>query len=382
MPLQQTGCHNNMLSPPSLAAGIATPERDPLAKLWALDPDVRALVCVALSFGILIFGVNGWLPCLVYVLAVAPGAVFMRSALWRYPGAVSNAALARSALAGVIGSLLILLYEQLVQMVVFFIFIAHGLQSGIGVASVVFLAIGEAFLMAALCEEWVKVRLTRRALHFEGVTSPTAVMLHAAAASAAFACLENVFYLNFRAVDETGGTPRLVTIMIRCFLCVPIHIMWGVTSGAGLAMHHFGGSERGVLTWTALFHLMWPSTFIHGFWDVFIFLNDYLGDMTVQVLVAMLVLPPITGFVCRRRIMRLRQMEETMDLSGDAESGFLHASDGGERLGGSVPPQVAEETQFAAPAGSFSPRATVAHEDLSTLQPPRPPPLEPANPFL
>ena len=191
-----------MNSPSRLVAGIAAPERDPLSKLWSLDPDVRALVCVTLSFGILIFGVNGWLPCLVYVLAVAPGAVVIRSALRRYPGTVSNSALARSALAGVLGSLLILLYEELVQMAVFFVFIAHGLQSGVSVASVVFLAIGEAFLTAALCEEWVKVRLTRRALHFEGVTTPTAVMLHAAAASAAFACLENVFYLNFRAVDE------------------------------------------------------------------------------------------------------------------------------------------------------------------------------------
>ena len=267
-------------------AGLAAPERDPLARLWALDPDVRALACVALSFGVLIFGVNGWLPCLVYVLAVTPGTVIMRSALRRYPGAASNSALARSALAGVLGTLLILLYEQLVQLAVWTAFIVHVVQNGGSVAGVVFLSIGEAFLMAALCEEWMKVRLTRRALHFDGVTSPTAVMLHAAAASAAFACLENVFYLNFYAIDE-AGIPHIVTILIRCLVGVPLHVMWGVTSGAGLGMHHFCTSERGNLTWATLYHIMWPSTAIHGFWDLFIFLNDYLGGMEVEVLVSM-----------------------------------------------------------------------------------------------
>jgi hypothetical protein len=142
----------------------------------------------------------------------------------------------------------------------------------------------QAFLVAALCEEWVKLRLARRALHFEVAMTPTSLLLHAAAASAAFASLENVFYLNFRAVDADGSV-SLATLFIRCVLGVPSHVAYGVASAAGLALHHFGGllPTAGAvvppLTWSALGRMLWPSVMVHGLWDFLIFLDANLSTV-------------------------------------------------------------------------------------------------------
>jgi hypothetical protein len=40
---------------------LSAPERDPLAALWRLDPDVRACLCAAAVMGVLLLGVKGYL---------------------------------------------------------------------------------------------------------------------------------------------------------------------------------------------------------------------------------------------------------------------------------------------------------------------------------
>jgi hypothetical protein len=139
-------------------------------------------------------------------------------------------------------------------------------------------------------------------LHFEGADTPTALLLHAAAASAAFATLENVFYLNFRAADAGGGVP-LVTLLMRCLLGVPSHIAEGVMSAAGLALHHFSG-DLGAggappLTWAVLGRILLPAVLLHGLWDFFIFIFINLRTVAVarceRVLSGLAPPPPAAG---------------------------------------------------------------------------------------
>lgn len=162
----------------------------------------------------------------------------------------------------------------------------------------------QAFFVAALCEEWAKLRLARRALHFEGTTTPTALLLHAAAASHAFASLENVFYLNFRAADAHGSVP-LAELFTRCVLVVPSHVTWGVAFAAGLAMHHFGellpvpGATVATppLSWSAKGHIPWPSVLLHGLSDFLCFLPSTLSKVLVTWF--------STGTGCGRPLSRL-----------------------------------------------------------------------------
>jgi hypothetical protein len=255
------------------------------------------------------------------------------------------------------------------------------------------------------------------------VATPTALLLHAAAASAAFATLENVFYLNFRAADARGRV-TLGTLLVRCVLGVPAHVAEGVTSAAGLALHHFGSTGIGgmppLLTWAALGRCMWPSVLLHGLWDFLLFLggnlfvvilerckqvlpdaapspaaapcssSDYgafdfsdgaeasmleacadadgrvaalftsLDALDICVLVSTVVLPLATAYMCRRRVLMVRAMEA--------------------RPGWTPPPVTPADAEAGAPfGGSAAPnQASSLHEapaaPWSYEAPPAPPP--------
>ena len=411
-----------------LRAGLPAPERDPLERLWRLDPDVRALVAVAACFGILLFGVEGFLSAAVYALALAPGVMILRAAVRCCPGAAEDGALARSALAGLFSALLILTYEHLVTFCVRLVTAAasRGAESS-GIAAAVWLAFAEAFMVAALCEEWVKLRLARRALHFERAGAPTALLLHAASASAAFASLENVFYLNFSAVGADGGV-SLATLLTRSVFCVPAHIAWGVSSAAGLAVHHLrsgrgGGGGAATLPWAALGGAMWPSLLLHGLWDYLLFLPtnlatvlvtrcermDYpadapapspfstssdgavrrwlvwcaaadkqamglamsLGLLRIFFLIGAVVLPAATVYVCHRRVHQLREFEASTGRGGEDASAVLDWAPAPQHEGGSADAEVGV-------AGLHASAPTRAHDipaaEVLLPPPPLPPP--------
>ena len=217
----------------------------------------------------------------------------------------------------------------------------------------------QAFFVAALLEETMKLRLARRAVHFESALSADAILLHALAASTAFASLENVFYLS--APDGVG----FVTVLVRCVVGVPCHAAEGIISAAGLVLHRMSANGRdGTISWRAAFHILWPSVTLHGLWDAFAFLTqafeamlrdrcrqaagsgldnwetmqaDYLPmspteeadvdkcistdavaaklshvwDMlSLYTLLAFILLPCITLFVARRRLRKMRVMEQ------------------------------------------------------------------------
>jgi hypothetical protein len=239
--------------------------------------------------------------------------------------------------------------------------------------------------------------------------------LHAAAASAAFATLENVFYLNFRAADARGRV-TMGTLLVRCVLGVPAHIAEGVTSAAGLALHHFGSAGIAgmppTLTWAALGRCLWPSVLLHGLWDFLLFLGgnlflviverckqvlpdaapspasapcsstdygfDYsdgldasmleacanadgrvaalfksLDALDICVLVGTVVLPLATAYVCRRRVLMVRAME--------ARPGWTPPpvtpadAEAGAPFGGSAAPDQASSHHAAPAAWSYEP---------------------------
>lgn len=123
---------------------LSAPERDLLAALWRLDPDVRACLCAAAILGVLLLGVKGYFAALVYAAALAPGLLFVRTAVRRHPGAAADGALARSALAGLLGTLIILEYEHVVHFCGLLITkTASAGNEASGVAATVWLAFAE-----------------------------------------------------------------------------------------------------------------------------------------------------------------------------------------------------------------------------------------------
>jgi hypothetical protein len=127
-----------------MSGGLAPPERDPLERFWRLDPDLRSLVTAAACLFILLLGVRGFLSAGVYALALAPGVLIMRGVARRYPGVAEDSALARSALAGLLFTLLILEYEHVMDFCVMLITVeASADAEAFGVAAAVWLSFGQ-----------------------------------------------------------------------------------------------------------------------------------------------------------------------------------------------------------------------------------------------
>jgi hypothetical protein len=253
----------------AVVRGLQQPSIDPLQRFFAYGPDTRSVLAVSISLFIIIVTLSPW-NGIVYLGAVLPGYLTCRYALNKYPGHVTGEQFCRTVLVGILFTFFILVYEYLVELVVLVTApLVIGSHADSGSYFVVGLeALGQAFLVAALCEEWIKFRITRRAVHVEGASNPTAIMLHAAAGSAAFASLENVLYCNFR----TGGD--IGTTITRAVLCIPAHIAWGISSGSAYALFRIRNGNADVIPWGALIGIMGPSVLLHGIWDFVLFFSS------------------------------------------------------------------------------------------------------------
>ena len=329
---------------------------------------------VALVVGVLVYALSGLLALGVYALALLPGLLLCRLAVRRWGNAAAAGVdahglplavareegaeegtrntpepLCRTAIAGVLFTGLICVWEHSLELVLWLIVAAMISGGAEQVTTATFTSLFEAYVVAAGVEEWVKLRITRRALAFEDAgTSSDRMLLHAVFGSAAFATLENVLYLSLRSENPSGGAD-IAILFIRTLICVPMHVAWGITSGCGLAMHHFGGGGP-VLTWGQSAAMLWPSMALHGTWALFIFLSSNFTELLVYrcdqvdqdarwsgdadwlssclrrdararqlhkslttanilVFVSFFLLPLFTLLVCMRRLRRLRELE-------------------------------------------------------------------------
>jgi len=295
---------------------------------------------VAFVVGVILAAVDGGLAVGVYLLALLPGAWLCRHVLRLYPDTVEHQSFCRTALAGLVYTAAVLLAEELLGMAVYAAAAALFGGGGDPVSIIVFLALLEAFLVAAFAEEYMKLHLARRAVPFERAATPTAVLLHAVAGSAAFATLENVVYLSFR---SPGGV-SVASLFIRSVFCVPAHVAWGVSNASRLAIINFGSNgNHAALSLSYLFAILAPSVLLHGSWDLFLFLAGYYHDFlllrckrihssdnmdacvhqdavaarlyaglntaSVLCLVSGIVVPACTIYITRRRVIELRGFE-------------------------------------------------------------------------
>ena len=137
-----------------------------------------------------------------------------------------------------------------------------------------------AFIIAALCEEWIKMQVVKffayNRREFDEVMDG---IVYTIVASLGFACLENILY-----VAEGGISVALV----RAFTAVPLHAVCSGIMGFSIGKAKFCGNrflERKLFMKGLLYAIL-----IHGSYNFLLFLsahfnNYYLGILNIPILI-------------------------------------------------------------------------------------------------
>jgi len=325
--------------------------RDRLAWFFALDPATRCVFAASFSFAFLLLMSLQMIKLAVYFVALLPGFLMCRRALHVYRHDVTQESFARSMLAGLSFTVLVFLCELAAGVVLellSFLALGYGSVSYVAITSLV-----EAFVIAAWFEEKTKAAITQRAILFENASCASSILAHSIAGATAFATLENVLYLSMSSPGRKSAL-TLGVLFVRTFICVPLHICWGITNGAAIAIAKLApeaNSRLGnglVLRITAgpfsipasRVSLIGPSVLLHGLWDFPLFMthksgaalkaycvvtkqppdqcwrNDFANSLNMELLVGVMmsliffvVIPVWSFFVCWRRVKLLRTIE-------------------------------------------------------------------------
>lgn len=142
----------------------------------------------------------------------------------------------------------------------------------------------QAFLFAAIPEEFFKFRVLQKVSTHKAFDEPMDGIVYGAVASLGFATLENIMYC----MDG-----ELSTVLMRAITAVPAHASFGAIMGYYFSKQHFKGEKVGVLGIPYLLPML-----CHGFYDYFLFVTAGLGakgeDMTDSE--AMLVVASMLAF--------------------------------------------------------------------------------------
>jgi len=140
----------------------------------------------------------------------------------------------------------------------------------IAVASLV-----ESFVITALFEEASKVIAMRMVIGGKAEPSTSFILANAAASSLTLATIENVAHTAYRIVHK-NVVVNWVVFFIRPTFSVPLHICWGLTNGARIAVRR---RTRQLLRRSMLMEVL-PSVFLHGLWG-FPFLLSYKSESAI-----------------------------------------------------------------------------------------------------
>ena len=325
--------------------------RDRLAWFFALDPATRCVFAAACSFAFLLLMSLQLISLAVYFVALLPGFVLCRRALHVYKHDVTQESFARSMLAGVLFTVVVFICELAA------VFVLELLSTLIfGYATISYVAITsmvEAFVIAAWFEEKTKASVTRRAALFERADTGSSILAHSIAGATALATLENVVYLSMSSTGS-GSAVKFSILFIRTFICVPLHICWAMSNGAGIAIAKLAPEANTRLgdglslrvtagpfsIPAASVSILGPSVILHGLWDFPLFMahkgsaaieqycvdsnqppdecwrNDFANALNMEVLVGLFMsfiflvcIPICSFFVCWRRVKLLRAIE-------------------------------------------------------------------------
>lgn len=162
----------------------------------------------------------------------------------------------------------------------------------------VLLAVGQAFIAAAVAEETAKFVIIRwYSMRHDAFDEPMDGLVYGVAASLGFATFENVLYVL------QGG---LAVAALRALTAVPGHAMMGAVMGFYMGEAHFQPDRRRSLMWKA-----WAvPVLLHGFYDLPLMLAAS-GDES-QIWIALLALPVLVfGFVWALHLSRqVRAMQD------------------------------------------------------------------------
>jgi len=138
----------------------------------------------------------------------------------------------------------------------------------------------EAFIVAGLCEEYIKMQIVKNYAYTK--SSFNEVMdgvVYTIVASMGFACMENILYV----MNDTWQTA-----IARGFTAVPLHAVSSGMMGYYIGKAKFAKTpkEESFLIYKGL----WQAVVIHGLYDFLLFIAPIVGSTVTIVIVPLILL--------------------------------------------------------------------------------------------
>lgn len=235
-------------------------EQHQLWPAWFFDQDSSLQsLCVAASAVAVLLLLSSQLATLaVFVVALVVAALCSKYVTRKYSAHVTLQTYYKCALVGLLTAFVALVAEFLVVTLI------EIFPDPSVVTPVAFIAVAslvESFVITALFEEASKVIAMRMVIGGKAEPSTSFILANAAASSLTLATIENVAHTAYRIVHK-NVVVNWVVFFIRPTFSVPLHICWGLTNGASIAVRR---RTRQLLRRSMLMEML-PSVFLHGLW--------------------------------------------------------------------------------------------------------------------
>lgn len=159
------------------------------------------------------------------------------------------------------------------------------------------LAFFEAFIVAGLCEEFMKQQVVKQAIYNRvGFDEYSDGIIYTITASLGFACFENIIYVL------RGG---ISVAVIRAFTAVPLHACASGIMGYFIGRAFFAATEREEKS--LLNKGLFLAVFIHGLYNYVLFLQPYTGLLPSLLLVPLI---PAIFIILGKCIKKAKEMDK------------------------------------------------------------------------
>ncbi len=136
-----------------------------------------------------------------------------------------------------------------------------------------------AFLVAALCEEFIKYSMVMGCAYKDvAFDERMDGIVYCITAGLGFACAENIMYAGYGAG----------TLIIRAFTAVPAHALCGGFMGYYMGQAKFAQSEPEESMYLRKAFI--SAFLIHGFYDFFLMASPYIGSIFAYIVIPLLVI--------------------------------------------------------------------------------------------
>mmetsp|Transcript_26354 Transcript_26354/g.37103 ORF Transcript_26354/g.37103 Transcript_26354/m.37103 type:complete len:361 (-) Transcript_26354:57-1139(-) len=236
----------------------AAEKSKPDALVWGFSGSMLVVIFVVFLLGILVVKVP-WLGIFA-IVSIIPSMVIMWVLYWRqHRDKAYLPRVTKFVIIGMLGVAPVALIELILDAI--FKIMDKAMDGHVPTLfEIFFLSFTNAFLVAALCEEFFKYIMAARVTTLPHRDSPYSVAIYSTAGAIGLATLENMMYVLIAGANGDLFI-TVFTAITRAFMAVPLHATTGLLIGCDVGMNRFNIKQRN------FFQIFLVPFLLHGTYD-------------------------------------------------------------------------------------------------------------------